>query len=113
MADKIDLNTAGARELTQLPGIAKNLASRIVNHRNRHGYFTAWEELREVKEFPVERLDEIRERAVLGSPDGNYPPPRRIQRHLAQESKKSSGYTKAIRSTRRPDRLDETKRKAG
>ncbi|MFB3916531.1 MAG: ComEA family DNA-binding protein [Terriglobales bacterium] len=112
MAEKIDLNTAGTRELTQLPGIAKNLAYRIVNHRNRHGYFTAWEELKEVKEFPVERLDEIRSRAVLGSPDGDYPPPRRIQRHLAEEKKKAAGYTKTIRSIRRPDRLEETKREA-
>jgi competence ComEA-like helix-hairpin-helix protein len=60
---KISINTASTKELTQLPGIAKNLAYRIVNHRNRHGFFTHWEELIEVKEFPAEALDRIKQRA--------------------------------------------------
>lgn len=51
MADLININTANAKRLTQLPGIAKNVAYRIVNHRKRHGYFTHWEELLEVKRF--------------------------------------------------------------
>jgi competence ComEA-like helix-hairpin-helix protein len=60
---KISINTASTKELTQLPGIAKNLAYRIVNHRNRHGFFTHWEELIEVKEFPAEALDRIKQGA--------------------------------------------------
>jgi competence ComEA-like helix-hairpin-helix protein len=62
-SSKISINTASTKELTQLPGIAKNLAYRIVNHRNRHGFFTHWEELIEVKEFPAEALDRIKQRA--------------------------------------------------
>jgi DNA uptake protein ComE-like DNA-binding protein len=38
-SEKININAASPKQLTQLPGIAKNLASRIVNHRKRHGYF--------------------------------------------------------------------------
>ena len=45
MPAKINVNTASPKELTQLPGIAKNMAYRIVNHRDRHGFFTHWEEL--------------------------------------------------------------------
>ena len=67
-SSKISINTADTKELTQLPGIAKNLAYRIVNHRNRHGFFTHWEELTEVKEFPVEALDRIKQRATLECP---------------------------------------------
>jgi competence ComEA-like helix-hairpin-helix protein len=65
MLEKININTATTRELTQLPGIAKNLAYRIVNHRDRHGFFTHWEELAEVKEFPMNNLDRIKQHATL------------------------------------------------
>ena len=68
LIDKIHLNTAPPKELTQLPGVAKNLAYRIVSPRKRHGYFSHWEELLEVKEFPAERLDEIKQRATLEVP---------------------------------------------
>ncbi len=66
--DMININTAAPKELTQLPGIAKNLAYRIVRHRARHGYFTQWEELTEVKEFPLDALDDIKRRATLEMP---------------------------------------------
>jgi competence ComEA-like helix-hairpin-helix protein len=110
MPDRINLNTATAKELTQLPGVAKNLAYRIVSHRKRHGYFTHWEELLEVKEFPEDALDKIKTRAVLrpvpGVRDEELTGPRRIKpEHIEREAKKPRGYTKKIRSTRSPDRL--------
>lgn len=71
MITSININTANAKELTQLPGIAKNLAYRIVNHRHRHGSFTHWEELLEVKEFPADALDKIKLRANILPPAGN------------------------------------------
>ena len=109
MADIINLNTASAKELTQLPGVAKNVAYNIVSHRRRHGYFTHWEELLEVKDFPAEALDRLKERATLLPIEGVRPEefgPRRIKaEHLVREAKKPRGYTKAIRSTRSPDRM--------
>jgi len=105
----MNINTASAKQLTQLPGIAKNLAYRIVSHRNRHGYFTDWEELAEVKEFPRRALAEIQKRATLLPPKGVLPEefgPRRVKlAHLGKVAKKPKGYTKAIRSTRLADRL--------
>lgn len=107
--DAININTAHPKELTQLPGIAKNVAYNIVNHRKRHGYFTAWEELLEVKEFPEKALDQIKKRATLLPIEGVRPEefgPRRIKKeHLEREAKKPKGYTREIRSTRTPDRL--------
>ena len=52
MAEKINrstlnLNSATAKEPTQVPGVASNVAYRVVNHRKRHGLFTHWEELLE------------------------------------------------------------------
>ena len=109
MADITNLNTASAKELTQLPGVAKNVAYNIVRHRKRHGYFTHWEELLEVKEFPAESLDRLKERATLLPIEGVRPEefgPRRIKpEHVQREAKKPRGYTKAIRSTRSPDRM--------
>lgn len=105
----INLNTASAKELTQLPGVGKNVAYNIVNHRKRHGYFTHWEELLEVKEFPEEALDQIKQRATLLPIEGIRPEefgPRRFKKaHRQREAKKPKGYTKAIRSTRDADRM--------
>jgi len=109
MPGEININTAAAKELTQLPGIAKNIAYRIVSHRKRHGYFTHWEELLEVKEFPQRALDKIKQRAKLLPPEGVLKEefgPRRIKKgHLEREAKKTKGYTKAIRATRSRDRM--------
>jgi helix-hairpin-helix protein len=106
---KIDLNTAAARSLTQLPGISKTLAYSIVNHRQRHGFFTSWEELTEVKQFPVEKLDEIKNRATLTCPDSECNPPRRISsHHLERNRKKPAGFTRRMRATQRPKKAHDT-----
>jgi hypothetical protein len=109
MAEKLNINTASAKHLTQLPGIAKNMAYRVVNHRNRHGYFTHWQELLEVKEFPEDALDGIKERATIDPPQGVLKEefgPRRIKAGRVEKAvKPPKGNTKAIRATRSPDRL--------
>jgi competence ComEA-like helix-hairpin-helix protein len=109
MADLINLNTASAKELTQLPGIAKNTAYNIVNHRIRHGFFTHWAELLEVKDFPADALERIKQRASISPPPDIRPEEfgqRRLKAaHIENAGKKTKGYTKAIRATRSPDRL--------
>jgi len=106
MPTLINLNTASAKELTQLPGIAKNLAYRVVSHRKRHGYFTHWEELLEVREFPERALDDIKQRASLLPIDGvrkeEFGPRRFKAKHLEKAAKKPKGYAKAIRTTSQP-----------
>jgi competence ComEA-like helix-hairpin-helix protein len=106
MADIINLNTASAKELTQLPGVAKNVAHNIVGHRHRHGYFTHWEELLEVKQFPAGALDRLKARATLLPIKGVRPEefgPRRIKaQHLLREVKKIRGHAKVIRTARNP-----------
>jgi competence protein ComEA len=37
--ERIDINTASVGELQRLPGVGPALASRIVEHRRRHGLF--------------------------------------------------------------------------
>lgn len=62
MESRININTAGPKELTQLPGV---VAYNIVSHRERHGVFTHFEELAEVKGFPASALDRIKQHATL------------------------------------------------
>ena len=109
MPDRININNAPAKELTQLPGIAKNVAYNIANHRKRHGYFTHWEELLEVTEFPRQALPKIKARAAMFPVEGLRNValgPRRIKSaHPERATKKPKGYTKAIRATRSADRF--------
>jgi competence ComEA-like helix-hairpin-helix protein len=109
MAALININTANPKQLTQLPGVAKNLAYRIVSHRKRHGYFTHWEELLEVKEFPEDSLEKLKKRASLlpieGVLEAEFGPRRMKREHIERTAKRSKGYSKKIRTTRSADRL--------
>ena len=44
-AQRININTASARELERLPGIGQGLAERIIDHRERFGPFRRTEHL--------------------------------------------------------------------
>ena len=106
---KIDLNAASARLLTQLPGVSKTLAYSIVNHRQRHGFFTSWEELKEVKQFPLDKLDEIKARATLVCHDVECNPPRRVSsHHVERNRKKPAGFTRKVRATHRAKKAHDT-----
>lgn len=81
-AEKIDLNTATMKHLTELPGIAINVARRIVAYRKRHGgIIHEWEELLNVNGFPADRMEEIKARATLGLPPSRRKPPQREVLH--------------------------------
>jgi competence protein ComEA len=46
---KININRATAEELTRLPGIGETRARQIVEHREKHGYFTDIVQIMEVR----------------------------------------------------------------
>jgi hypothetical protein len=110
MANRIDLNTAGEKMLTQLPGVNITIARAIVNHRQRHGWFTAWEELQGVKSFPMDRLEDLKQRAILSCPEDRpgqtlsaCTPPR----HLNPEKMSRGnvgGYRRKLRTSRRTEK---------
>lgn len=64
-AARIDLNTASAAELEELPGVGPAIAARIVEHRERNGPFTSVEGLLEVSGIGPATLEEIREQATV------------------------------------------------
>ncbi|WP_172120772.1 helix-hairpin-helix domain-containing protein [Actinomyces faecalis] len=61
----INLNTAEAAALENLPGIGPALAERIVSHREAHGPFTAVEDLLNVPGIGRAKLEALRERATV------------------------------------------------
>ena len=63
---RVDLNRASSHEMTVLPGIAIDMARKIVAFREKPGgEIHDWDELLSIHGFPADRLEEIRERACL------------------------------------------------
>lgn len=109
--DRIDLNTAGERMLTQLPGVNITVARAIVNYRRRHGWFTAWEELQGVKSFPMEKLSDLKERANMSCPDDRpgqtlttCTPPRHLNPEKISRGS-VAGYRRKLRASRHVERI--------
>ena len=61
----IDLNTADAAELEELPGVGPAIAQRILEHREKNGPFTSVDGLLEVSGIGPATLEEIRGRATV------------------------------------------------
>ena len=58
---RININTAPAKELEALPGIGKGLAERIVEHREKYGPFRRAEHLMMVRGISEKRFRTLRE----------------------------------------------------
>ena len=61
----VDLNRAGVDRLTELPGVGKVLATRIVTHREAHGPFSALEDLLDVPGIGEGKLAGLRDYAMV------------------------------------------------
>ncbi|EEH66912.1 comEA protein [Actinomyces urogenitalis DSM 15434] len=61
----INLNTADAAALEDLPGIGPALAERIVSHRESHGPFATVEDLLDVPGIGQAKLEALRDRATV------------------------------------------------
>ena len=61
----IDLNTAGAAELEELPGVGPAIAQRILEHREKNGAFTSVDGLLEVSGIGPATLEKIRAEATV------------------------------------------------
>lgn len=65
--DTIDINTAGIKELQNLPGIGPVLASRICSYRQTHGIFKSIDALAEVEGIGTAKLDSLRPLIRIGN----------------------------------------------
>ncbi len=66
LAERVDVNHAGAEELETLPGIGPALAGRIVAYREAHGPFRTPAQLMEVDGIGEKKLEAILDQIVLG-----------------------------------------------
>lgn len=64
-ANRININTASARDLDALPGVGKVLAERILAHRTQYGPFRRAEHLMMVRGFSDNKFRAIRERVTV------------------------------------------------
>lgn len=62
---KLDINTATALELTDLPGVGEKLANEIVNYREKHGEFNFITELGIVPGMTSSVYDRIRDLVMV------------------------------------------------
>lgn len=63
----ININTATAEELEELPGIGPALSQAIVSYREENGAFTQVEDLMNVKGIGEGKLEAIRDEITLGN----------------------------------------------
>jgi competence protein ComEA len=65
-AGPLNINTASADELDELPGIGEVIAERIVAYRETNGAFSSVEELAEVSGISERMVDELRPMITVG-----------------------------------------------
>ncbi|MFO7862111.1 MAG: helix-hairpin-helix domain-containing protein [Desulfosalsimonas sp.] len=65
--EKININTAGPEQLTQLKGIGPAIAERIVDYREKNGSFTSAEQLLEVRGIGPKTLETIADQVIVSS----------------------------------------------
>jgi len=65
-AGRVDVNTASATELQELPRIGPKMAARIVQHRRDNGPFGTLDELRRVPGIGPRTVENLRVRAIVG-----------------------------------------------
>lgn len=77
----LDLNNAERKLLTQLPGVTKDVAYKIVNYRKQHGGFGDWSDVQNAIGFSQARMAILKDRAILGPrPDPVTPERQTISR---------------------------------
>ncbi|HEX9594012.1 MAG TPA: helix-hairpin-helix domain-containing protein [bacterium] len=61
----ININTAPAEELQELPGIGPVLAERVVQYRQEHGPFKNVDQIKEVKGVGEALFEKVKDRLTL------------------------------------------------
>lgn len=58
--EKININTASAKKLSKLVYIQNNVANSIIDYRNAKGSIDSFDELLNIENFPIEKIDRIK-----------------------------------------------------
>jgi competence protein ComEA len=60
VSTNLDLNTATEHELTNIQGMNKDLARKIIEYRNQNGTFKSWEDLKRISGISGNTLDTLK-----------------------------------------------------
>lgn len=66
---QVNINTAGIKELTLLPGIGESRAKDIIDYRNEYGLFTEPEDLLNIRGIGKSTLENLLPYIVFETPD--------------------------------------------
>jgi competence ComEA-like helix-hairpin-helix protein len=66
-AEKLNINSASADQLTALPGIGPSYAQRIVEYREKNGPFHRVEDILNVRGIGEKTFEKIRDRITIGA----------------------------------------------
>lgn len=75
-AGKININTATAAQLTELPGVGEKLAARIVEYRQKSGGFKSIQEIMNVKGVGEKNFAKLQPFLTAGETAAAKPPAR-------------------------------------
>ena len=73
-AHPININTAGATELQQVPGIGPSTAQKILDTRKSYGAFKSVDELLAIKGIGTTKLEKMRKYLTVGKPSSKKQP---------------------------------------
>ena len=62
---KVNINTAGEKELESLPGVGAVTAEKIINYRKEHGFFEAKEDIKKVPSIGESKFKKMADRITL------------------------------------------------
>ncbi|MGB9749528.1 MAG: helix-hairpin-helix domain-containing protein [Caldisericia bacterium] len=62
----ININTASQKELEELPGIGPTLAQRIIDYRDKNGYFQTIEDIKKVSGIGDKKFEAIKDLITVG-----------------------------------------------
>jgi competence protein ComEA len=60
----IPVNTAAAKDLQSALGLSAKEVAAIVDYREKHGSFRAWEDLQKVPDLDVKKIEPLKDRLV-------------------------------------------------
>lgn len=63
-SERININTASAKELAQLQNVGPKYAVRIIEHRHKYGPFKLTEELMDVPGIGLRTFDRIKDQII-------------------------------------------------
>ncbi|MFH1428730.1 MAG: helix-hairpin-helix domain-containing protein [Candidatus Margulisiibacteriota bacterium] len=64
-SQRVNINTATAEDLTNVPGIGPSMAASIVNYRNDFGQFSSLDQLTKIKGIGIKKLAKIKKLILI------------------------------------------------